>query len=227
MPEFIFMLTKEDRTVEDAMDVYETVRDLEGLRYVGFKDVGLPFERLRELTAVIKEGGQKVMLEVVSEAKEDELRSVRAALDLGVDYLLGGTHAKEVSKMIAGSGIVYCPFPGHIVGHPSKLRGSVEEIVQSAQGLAAIEEVGGLDLLAYRYDGDVDALVRGVVGAVDVPVIAAGSVDSEDKIRRLINAGVWGYTIGSAIFDGKFVGSGASTRERVVHILQLTSSPVT
>lgn len=226
MPEFIFMLTREDRTVEDALDVYERVRDLEGLRYVGFKDVGLPVDRLRELTARIREGGQKVMLEVVSEAKEDELRSARAALDLGVDYLLGGTHAEEVSEVVAGSGVGYFPFPGRVEDHPSKLRGSVEEIVGSARRLAATEQVGGLDLLAYRHDGgDAEALARAVVEAVEVPVIAAGSVDDAEKIRRLAEAGVWGFTIGSAVFDGGFLEEGEAppdpVRAQVERILRL------
>ena len=59
--------------------------------------------------------------------------------------------------MLSGTGIRYCPFPGRIVGHPSLLRGSIEEITQSAVELAAMDGVGGLDLLAYRYDGDVES----------------------------------------------------------------------
>ena len=218
MPEFIFMLTRNDVTVEDAFEVYDEVRDA-GLRYVGFKDVGLPFDRLKALTEAIHEGGQEVMLEVVSEEKEDELRSARAALDLGVDYLLGGTHAGEVTRMISGTGIRYCPFPGRIVGHPSLLRGSIEEISQSAGRLAALDGMWGLDLLAYRYDGDVERLVRAVVESVEVPVIAAGSVDSEEKIRALADAGVWGFTVGSAIFEGRFAHNSASTREQVETVL--------
>ena len=218
MPEFIFMLTQNDVTIEDAFEVYDEVRDA-GLRYVGFKDVGLPFDRLEALTETIHDGGQEVMLEVVSEEKEDELRSARAALDLGVDYLLGGTHAEEVSEMLSGTGIRYCPFPGRVIGHPSLLRGSIEEIVESARRLTAMRGVRGLDLLAYRYDGDVEALTRAVVEAVEVRVIAAGSVDSEERIRALAEAGVWGFTVGSAIFEGKFAHSGASTREQVETVL--------
>lgn len=219
MPEFIFMLTHEDVTVENALEVYDEVRDTD-LRYVGFKDVGPSFERLKELADAIHEGGHEVMLEVVSERKEDELRSARAALDLGVDYLLGGTHAGEVAEILGGTGVRYCPFPGRIVGHPSLLRGSIEEISESARKLAAMDAVWGLDLLAYRYDGDVEALARSVVGAVDVPVIAAGSVDGAEKIRRLSDAGVWGFTVGSAIFDGTF--PGGSVRERVEAVLAMS-----
>ena len=223
MPEFIFMLTYEDVTVDNALEVYDEISDA-GLNYVGFKDVGPSFERLKLLAEAIHEGGQEVMLEVVSERREDELRSARAALDLGVDYLLGGTHADEVAEIVAGTGIRYCPFPGRIVGHPSLLRGSIEEISESARRLAAMDEVWGLDLLAYRYDGDVDTLVRSVVAAAEVPVIAAGSVDDGQKIRRLSDAGVWGFTVGSAIFDGTFAGD--SVRERVERVLATSRASV-
>ena len=221
MLEFIFMLTKDDVTVEDALEVYEEVRDA-GLHYVGFKDVGPSFAQPKELADTIHNGGQEVMLEVVSERKEDELRSARAAVELGVNYLLGGSHAQEVTEILDGTDIRYCPFPGRVVGHPSQLRGNVEEIVESARRLSAMDSVLGLDLLAYRFDGDVGALVQAVVEAVEVPVIAAGSVDNERKIRSLADSGVWAFTVGSAIFEGKFAGDGAPVREQVERVLRVS-----
>jgi hypothetical protein len=217
--EFIFMLTRDDTTVPDARDVYEQIRDLD-LTCLGFKDVGLPVGELAGLAEAMRADGKTVMLEVVSERREDELRSARAALDIGVDYLLGGTSADAVGELIAGTDIVYCPFPGRIVGHPSRLRGTHDEIVESARALAALPAVGGLDLLAYRFDGDVPALTKAVVDAVDVPVIAAGSVDSEQRIAALQGLGVWGYTIGGAIFDGKF--PGGSVRAQIEHVVRYT-----
>ena len=61
MLEFIFMLTRDDQTVTDALGVYEGLRDT-GLRYVGFKDVGVPPETLRDLTAAIRGDGRTVVL---------------------------------------------------------------------------------------------------------------------------------------------------------------------
>lgn len=220
MPEFIFMLTRNDATVEDAREVYREVRDLD-LRYVGFKDVGLPFDRLRELANAIRAEGQRVMLEVVSERREGELRSVHAALDLGVDYLMGGTHAEEVTRLIAGSSIRYFPFPGKVFGHPSLLRGSIHEIAESARALGATNGVHGLDLLAYRYDGDVEALARAVVAAGGVPVIAAGSISTGAQIRLLADLGVWGFTVGTAIFERQFAPGDPSLRAQVKAVLAL------
>jgi hypothetical protein len=204
--EFIFMLTHSDRTVPDARAVYDDVRST-GLRYVGFKDIGLPIAELRELAAAIRSDGREVMLEVVSEDKDDELRSIRAGLEIGVDWLLGGTHPDEALEILAGTAVRYCPFPGRVIGHPSLLRGTIEEIAADAASLTARPGVHGLDLLAYRYDGDVEALTAAVNERSSGPVIAAGSVDSLERIDVLARIGVWGFTIGGAIFDGRFRGA--------------------
>jgi hypothetical protein len=204
--EFIFMLTHDDRTVPNARSVYDEVRST-GVRYVGFKDIGLPIAELRELSSAIRADGREVMLEVVSEDRDDELRSIRAALEIGVDWLLGGTHPDEALEILAGTSIRYCPFPGRVIGHPSLLRGTIDEIAGDAAALTARPGVHGLDLLAYRYDGDVEALTAAVQGRSSGPVIAAGSVDSLERIAALARIGVWGFTIGGAIFDGRFAGA--------------------
>jgi hypothetical protein len=220
--EFIFMLTHNDATLPDALEVYGTLRDIEDLRYVGFKDVGVPFEQLQALADAIHADGRTSMLEVVSEDPAAELRSIEAAVRLGVDWVLGGTHAEEALPLLAGSGVRYCPFPGTVIGHPSLLRGSVGSIAESAGRLTALDGVHGLDLLAYRFDGDVPVLVRTVVGACSGPVIAAGSVDSYERIATLAGAGVWGYTIGGAIIEGRMPG-GPSVAGQVREVLAMTA----
>lgn len=213
MLEFIFMLTHHDRTLERALDVYDDIRDLP-LRYVGFKDVGVPHATLRELARRMHEDGRQVMLEVVSERAEDELRSIAAAVDIGVDWVLGGTHPDEGLEAIGGASVKYCPFPGRVIGHPSLLRGTIDEIAQSAHDLTAREGVYGLDLLAYRYDGDVEAMITAVLERATGPVIAAGSVDSVERIETLGRLGVWGFTIGGAIFEGRLP-AGPTVREQL------------
>jgi hypothetical protein len=203
--EFVFMLTRDDVTVPDALDVFASLRD-SGLRYVGFKDVGPPVRVLREVTAAAHDADMEVMLEVVSVTREDELRSLRAAAEIGVDWVLGGTHASDGAAIL--DGVKYCPFPGTIEGHPSVLKGSIDAIADDAARLTALEGVHGLDLLAYRHDReDPVALTRAVVEASGGPVIAAGSVVSFEQIEALERAGAWGFTIGSAIFAGRLPGA--------------------
>jgi hypothetical protein len=227
--EFIFMLTRDDQTVPDALEVYGTLRDTD-LRYVGFKDIGLPPAQLRELARAMRDDGREVFLEVVSERAEDELRSVRAALDIGIDWLMGGTHAEAALAILDTIGPPgspgrprYCPFPGRVVGHPSILEGTIEGIADSARELTARPGVDGLDLLAYRWQGDVPALVRAVVDAASGPVVAAGSVDSAERIDALARAGAWAFTIGGAIFDRRLP-AGDSIREQVECALAMSAA---
>jgi NAD(P)H-dependent flavin oxidoreductase YrpB (nitropropane dioxygenase family) len=198
--EFIFMLTRDDETLADAREVYASIAD-SGVRHVGCKDVGLPREELERLLADIRANGHTSHLEVVSESEEATLASAQAAAEIGPDYLIGGTLIEPVQEVIAGTGIKFFPYVGRIVGHPCLLRGSTAEIADDARRAEALG-VDGINLLAYRYDGDVDALVEAVVEATDLPVIAAGSVDSPARIQALESRGVWAFTIGTAALDG-------------------------
>jgi 4-hydroxythreonine-4-phosphate dehydrogenase len=85
--EFIFMLTRADRTVPDAMDRLAEVLAC-GLRHIGFKDLGLPLADLHRLAGAIRAGGGTLYLEVVSLDAAREAASARAAAELGVDFLL-------------------------------------------------------------------------------------------------------------------------------------------
>jgi 2-keto-3-deoxy-6-phosphogluconate aldolase len=222
MTNFIFMLTHSDSTIEDALDYVGALADT-GLHYIGFKDVGATPERQRTIAAAARDAGFETMLEVVSTSLEAEVNSVRAAIDAGVDWVLGGTQPAAVLPILAGSGIRYCPFPGRVVGHPSILEGTIEEIAQSGAALTAMPGVYGLDLLAYRHQtADIAQLTRAVVDASAGPVIAAGSVVNDAQIETLAAAGVWGFTIGSAIFDGLFPGA-PDVAAQVRHVLEVSA----
>ncbi len=204
---FIFMLTHNDTTVPFADKVYEGLRGT-ALRYVGFKDIGATPEELAVVAEKAHADGLEVFLEVVSTSKESELASLEAARHIGVDWVMGGTHAQEGVRILADSQAKYCPFPGRIEGHPSILLGSVAEIAQNARDLTAMDGVFGLDLLAYRHpDEDPLEVAREVVSASSGPVIVAGSIVTAEQIRQVAAAGAWGFTIGGAIFEGRLPGA--------------------
>lgn len=220
--DFILMLTAEDRTIPDARARLDEALE-GGARHIGFKDVGLPLADLHGLAGAIRAAGGRSYLEVVSLDADSELASARAAVELDVDCLLGGTRAAEVTEITRHHPVRYYPFPGKIVGHPSILEGSVEEIAASARQLADLEHVHGLDLLAYRHAGDVPALMAAVCGAVDVPVIVAGSIDREDRIRATALAGAAGFTVGTAALSGVFPAETAGFAAQVRSILAMTA----
>ena len=212
MIEFIFMLTRDDRTLSDARELYASIAD-SGVRHVGCKDVGLPRDELAALMEDIRANGHTTHLEVVSESDEATLQSARVAAEIAPDFLIGGTLIEPVQEVLEGTGIRFFPYVGRIVGHPCLLRGSIAEIADDARRAEQLG-VDGINLLAYRYDGDVDALVEAVVDATSLPVIAAGSVDSPARIRALAERGVWAFTIGTAALDGKLV-EGAPLAEQL------------
>ena len=182
--DFILMLTAADRTIPDARARLDEALEA-GARHIGFKDVGLPFDDLRALSEAIRAAGGRSYLEVVSLDADSELASARAAVALDVDVLLGGVRAAEVVAVTRDHPVRYFPFPGRVTGHPSVLEGPADAVAESARRLADLEHVHGLDLLAYRFAGDVPALMRAVCDAARKPVIVAGSIDRRSEEHTL------------------------------------------
>jgi hypothetical protein len=207
---FIFMLTHADSTVDDALGYVDALAGT-GLRYIGFKDIGATPARQSAIARSARDAGFETFLEVVSTTREAEVNSVRVALDAGVDRIMGGTQPDAALPLLAGSAVRYCPFPGHV-------------IADSARDLSARPGVFGLDLLAYRHASvDIETLTRAVVEASPGPVIAAGSVVRDEQIATLARVGAWGFTIGSAIFDGLFSGA-PDIAGQVRHVLSVAEA---
>ena len=108
---FVFMLTRNDATVENALDLVEIARPLK-LKHIGFKDVGADGPTLRRLTTAIREAGASPWMEIVATTRESELRGVELGRDLGVDRLMGGVHVEEALRILDGSATRYLPFAG-------------------------------------------------------------------------------------------------------------------
>jgi hypothetical protein len=222
MAHFVFMLTHGDRTVDNAAEIVPTLAGT-GLRYIGFKDVGADAARQREVTSLAHDAGFEVMLEVVSTSKEAELASLQSAAEAGVDWVLGGTHGPDTAGLLPDR-VRYCPFPGQVVDHPSVLLGSIDEIADDAEQLTGLDHVAGIDLLAYRHPtADPLELIRAVAQRSNGPVIVAGSIASIDRAVAVSDAGAWGYTIGSAIFDGLLPGA-PSIADQVRRVLEETAA---
>jgi len=199
--DFIFMLTRHDRTVADCLEALEAVLPL-GLRHIGFKDIGADRETLAQLTRRIEAAGATSYLEVVSETPAAALRSAEMAVELGVDRLLGGTEVAATLEILAGREIAYFPFPGKPVGRPTRLMGQPQDVTADCRRFLEAGAAGA-DLLAYRAEeADPLALVRAARAALgDAPLIVAGSVESRQQLRDLAAAGADAFTIGTAVFE--------------------------
>ena len=206
-PELIVMLTHHDKTVSNALELFDALKDYP-IKHWGFKDVGLSPEEMQTVVTAMKDAGKATFLEVVSLSEEEGLRGARLALDLGFDILMGTVFYDSILEYLKDKPIKYYPFPGHIYSHPSLMDGTIEEIVAHAQFLES-KGVPGMDLLSYRYIGDAPLLLREVVKATTVPIVSAGSIDSYKRLAEVWQAGAWGFTIGSALFDKKFIPDGS------------------
>jgi hypothetical protein len=207
VPEFVLMLTYNDQTVTDASKIFEECKDLP-VAHWGFKDVGLPPNKMKALFNEMKKAGKTTYLEVVSLSEEEGLNGAKLAVEAGCDVLMGTVFFESINKYLKGKPIKYFPFPGRIHGHPSILAGTIDEIVAHAKLLESYG-VDGLDLLTYRYHGDASLLLQKVVNAVSIPVVSAGSIESIQRISEVTKTGAWGFTIGSALFDNKFAPNGS------------------
>ncbi len=200
--DFIFMLTRNDQTVEDCLEVLDLIMPL-GMRHIGFKDIGVAYEILQALARRIRGMGAISYLEVVSTSPESVRDSITMATRIGVDRVMGGQDVAFALTRLAG--VEYLPFPGRPVGHPTRLAGSPSDIAADCRRMRQ-SGCAGVDLLAYRAtEADPLALVRAARQTLDGGrLVVAGSVNTPERIHALAEAGADAFTIGSAAFDGSF-----------------------
>ena len=200
--ELIAMLTYNDKTVPDAPEIFEICKDSD-VKYWGFKEDGLPLDKMKKLFGSIKACGKTAVLEVVAYTEELCMQGAQMAVDCGCDILMGTFFFDSINELCKKHGIRYMPFVGDVCGRPSVLEGDIDQII--AQAESYIEKGAyGIDLLAYRYTGDCGELIRRFVSEVDAPVCIAGSVNSYERIDEIKKASPWAFTIGSAFFDHAF-----------------------
>jgi len=172
------MLTHNDRTVKDALAYFNEAKDVKGALNWGFKDVGLPYEQMKDLVAEMKAAGKTTFMEVVTYTEDECKKAADLSVACGFDYLTGTIYYPSVMKILKDGGCKYLPFCGKVSGSPSVLSGSGDEIIAEAKELLT-DGVDGFDLLAYRHDSEEPvSLSKRFISAVDAPVIIAGSINS-------------------------------------------------
>jgi len=188
------------------------------VKHWGFKNVGLPKDQMKELAAQMKQAGKETFLEVVTYDEASCLDGARTAIDCGFDYLMGTLYYDSVAKLLRDNGMEYLPFVGKVSGSPSILEGTNEEIIRNAKDLMA-KGIKGFDILAYRHVVDGEKLARDFCAAVDAKVCVAGSINSFARIDTMFDIGPWTFTMGSALFEKKFVPDG-SFRDNLIAVAE-------
>jgi len=217
-PKLILMFTLNDVTVPDAQEYFEMVKDLD-VDYYGFKEIGLPEKEMKKLCDSIHSIGKEAFVEVVEYDEEKILEPAKQAVRLDFDFLMGTIYYPSVMDIVNNSNLKYYPFCGKIYGRPSILDGTVDEIIEDAKRIEAAG-ADGFDILAYRYKypEKIDTLVRRLVAEIKVSIVSAGSINSFDRLQNTVDQGAWGFTIGGAFFEKKFVPEG-SYRDNVAAVV--------
>lgn len=217
-PELIVMLTHNDRTVENAREIFEQCKNTKA-KFWGFKEEPLPLDEMKKLFARMKEFGKTTFLEVVAYSEREGLDGAKIAAACHCDFLMGTKFFDSINAFCKENGIRYMPFVGKITGRPSILEGTLDEMLDEARYCLS-KGVCGLDLLGYRYTGDASALNKNFVAGVKAPVCIAGSVNSFERLRELKEISAQMFTIGGAFFENKFDGTFAEQIEKVCDFMQ-------
>ncbi|MBQ6262688.1 MAG: hypothetical protein IJK58_04155 [Clostridia bacterium] len=213
IPELVVMLTHNDQTVPDAVEVFEAAKNSKA-KFWGFKEIGLPEEKMKILVDKMKAAGKTTFLEVVDYTEEGCVEGAKIGARCGFDILMGTLYFDSVKKVAEEAGMKYMPFVGELSGRPSILGGTIEGMIKEANDLVDNKGIKGFDLLGYRFTGDAVKLNEEFVKQVRADVCLAGSVSSFQRLDEVKATGAWAFTIGGAFFENKF-GEGLSFGEQI------------
>ncbi len=205
-PNLVVMLTHNDVTVTDAHEIFENCQHL-NVQHWGFKNVGLPRDKMKCLVQSMKSAGKTTYLEVVTYDEESCQAAAEVAVECGFDVLMGTIFYDTVYAYLKKHNMAYSPFVGKVSGSPSILEGSNEEIITEAKNLMD-KGIDGFDILAYRHVEDGEKLARDFCAAISAKVCIAGSIASFERIDTMYDIAPWGFTMGSALFTKNFVPNG-------------------
>lgn len=205
-PNLIVMLTHNDVTVSNALEVFESCKDL-NVQHWGFKNVGLPVEQMKQLVNAMKAAGKTTYLEVVTYDEASCLAAAQVAVDCKFDVLMGTVYYDSVFELLKKGLITYSPFVGKVYGSPSVLEGEFSEIIDNAKAMMR-KGVEVFDILAYRHKNG-QALAYEFCKNVDAKICIAGSIASYERIDVMFDIRPWAFTMGSALFEKKFVHNGS------------------
>lgn len=200
----IAMLTHDDKTVPNALEAFEANKHARTACW-GFKDIGIAPADAVALVRAMKAAGKTTFLEPLLEDEESCLRAAAMAADCGFDAVIGMVYNEKAHALLKANGIRYLPTCGRRAGLPRMLYGAPAQIVADARRLTLDCGADGVCLSTFRYvEGDPEAMSLAVNQAVSADLIISGGINDFGRLDFVKRLKPWGFTIGSALFMGKF-----------------------
>lgn len=202
--EVIAMLTYNDQTIDNAIDIFEKNKDAKTSCW-GFKDIGIDTQAARELVAAMKRAGKTTFLEPLLEDEDSCLNAANMAVKCGFDCVVSMVYNSKVQKILEEGHVAYLPTCGRREGLPRMLYGETCEIIADARDLLVNKGVEGTCLSVYRYvDGDPEKMALAFRKEIRSKLIVSGGINDYKRLDFIKRLQPWGFTIGSALFSHKF-----------------------
>jgi phosphoribosylformimino-5-aminoimidazole carboxamide ribotide isomerase len=185
-----------------------------GARTLHLVDLDGAFEGERKNAAAVDAVVESVDVPVQLGGGIRTAADARGLLDSGVDRVILGTAAvtdpgivAEISETHPDSVLVSLDARGGEVVIEGWTEGTGIDPAEAAGRYADLGAAGVLftDVdVEGRLEGVDTTVVKRVVDAVDVPVVASGGVATVDDVRALRDAGAAAVVVGTALYEGRF-----------------------
>ncbi len=210
--ELMVMLTWNDKTVNNALEIFDECKDLP-VQAWGFKNAGISEYDTVQVIKAMKEAGKTTYYEIINRTPEAYEYGATTAQRAKFDVMMGTKYDATLHESLKKDKIDFWPAIGQpgcfYQGQHGVLLGEEHEILDEAKKL--VTEIGcdGITIPAFRYYKDGSALLKNLVKTIPgTPICVAGSVDSFDRMEMLYDLGVAQFTMGSALFNKKYVPGG-------------------
>jgi len=173
----------------------------------GFKDVGLPPSKMKTVYDAMRAAGKTTFLEVVSLSEKEGLDGARTRRRAGRRLPHGNGLLRLDQRVRQGERSqipAFCRTRSQSPQHPRRRDRRDRGRRATARGKGCCRPRSA-DLSARRRCGEA---VEGSGQGVAFPVVSAGSIESYRRIAEVWDAGAWGFTMGTALFDRAFVPDG-------------------
>lgn len=209
----IIMLTHNDVTVPNAIELFEECKDLPVTDW-GVKDIGMNDDDLIKIGKLMKASGKHTSYEIVEFSEASYERAAELAVKGEYSRVTCGDFNQKLSDTLTKHGIYYLPSNGRLV-HVPEPDGPVQLVSDKDEILAISRHAlthgaTGLICPLYRsnlYDGD--SLLSWLRAEFpDVYLCCAGSVSSYERIKLVSETGFDAFTTGTALFDEVYVKNG-------------------
>lgn len=214
----IVMLTENDRTVPNAIEVLSECKNLSA-KYFGIKTEPLSLSEMKRFTDAVHDMDRIAVFESVTYNERKGLADAEKAVFCKCDILLGTKYSDSINEICRKNGIKYMPFIGNPYGVPSILEGSLMDFREDMENTLK-NGTYGVDFLALRYNGDSHEMMKNVFSlGIKTEVCIAGSIDSCEKLSEVLAFNPSFITVGSAFFANRFCSTFQQQIEKVLSFI--------